>query len=111
MRKHIALAGKIDAEHRSRQDLCHSALSDDLFFLRHCAANIRASARRSRLAPPQGAAISSPPLSGDRLSLKEPRRFSAPRFSGTVPAKALAGIREAPHVSTTRRSGEAPPPL
>src|SRR6266446_4351448 len=48
MRKDIALAGKIDAEHRSRQNLRHSALGDDLLFLRHYTVNIRASARRSR---------------------------------------------------------------
>ena len=40
MRKDIALPGKIDAEHRPRQNLRHSALRNDLFFLRHCAANI-----------------------------------------------------------------------
>src|SRR6266480_6278924 len=49
MRKDIALAWKIDAEHRSRQNLRYSAFGDDLFFLRHCAANILASARLSRL--------------------------------------------------------------
>ena len=42
MRKDIALAGKIYAEHRSRQNLRHGAFDNDLFFLRHCAANIRA---------------------------------------------------------------------
>ena len=47
------LAGEIDAEHCSRQNLSYGAFGDDLFFLRHCAANIRASARRSRLAPPK----------------------------------------------------------
>jgi hypothetical protein len=34
------LAGKIDAEHRPRQNLRHGALNGDLFFLRHCAPNI-----------------------------------------------------------------------
>src|SRR5690348_512629 len=48
MRKHIALAWKIDAKHRSRQHLGYRAFGNDLFFLRHRAANIRASARRSR---------------------------------------------------------------
>src|SRR5205085_12616436 len=32
-------------------------------------------------------------------------------ITGTLPAKALASIREAPHVSTTRRSGKAHPLL
>src|SRR3954451_19777338 len=44
MCKDVALAGKIDAEHRSRQNLRHSAFGDDLFFLRHQATNIRANA-------------------------------------------------------------------
>src|SRR6516165_1490899 len=113
MRKDIALAGKIDAEHRSGQNLCHGAFGNDLFFLRHCAANIRASARRSRLAPPRSGGLSPSPL-GDLETaafLWEQTRLSASRFSGTVPAKALAGIRQAPHVSTMRRPDEVHPPM
>jgi hypothetical protein len=45
------LAGKIYAEHRSRQNLRHGAFDNDLFFLRHFAANIRANMGPSRLAP------------------------------------------------------------
>jgi hypothetical protein len=52
------LAGKIDAEHRPRQNLRHGALRDDLFFLRHCTANItrqltplKASAFKERQSP------------------------------------------------------------
>jgi hypothetical protein len=48
MRKDIALARQIDTEHRARQDVGHSAFSDDLLFLRHRAANIRGKAHRSR---------------------------------------------------------------
>src|SRR5262245_51676544 len=65
MRKDIALAGKVDAEHRSRQNLRYGTLGDDLLFLRHCAANIRASADRLKSSASNGAAVSSPPLSGD----------------------------------------------
>src|SRR5215469_2458458 len=64
MCKDIALAGKIDAEHRARQNLGHGAFCDDLFFLRHRAPNIRGDAHRSRVGL-QGAAISSPHCSGD----------------------------------------------
>jgi hypothetical protein len=50
MGKDIALTGKIDTEHRTRQDLSHSTFGDDLFFFRHRAANIRRNACLSRLA-------------------------------------------------------------
>jgi hypothetical protein len=49
MRKDIALAGKIDAEHRSRQNLSDGALRDDLFFLCHCAPNIPWTTRGSTM--------------------------------------------------------------
>jgi hypothetical protein len=65
MRKDIALAGKIYAEHRSRQNLRHGAFDNDLFLLRHFAANIRASAASLKATASQGAAVSSPALSGD----------------------------------------------
>jgi hypothetical protein len=35
MSKDVTLAGKIDAEHCSRQNLCHGAFRDDLLFLCH----------------------------------------------------------------------------
>ena len=35
MRKNIPLAGQIDAEHRSGQDLRHGAFGNDLLFFRH----------------------------------------------------------------------------
>src|SRR5262249_18391267 len=87
MRKHIALARKIDTEHRARQDLSHSAFGDDLFFLRHRAPNIRTKLRGSRIT------------------------HAYIDFSATGPAKSLASIHEAPVVSTTRRSAEARRPL
>ena len=113
MRKDIALAGKIDAEHRSRQNLRHGALRDDLFFLRHCAANIPRQLTPLKASAFQGAAISSPPFLGELETVAATvlEKIPSITLNGTVPAKVLASIREAPHVSTTRRSGEARPRL
>src|SRR5947208_2507227 len=58
----------------------------------------------------RGAAVFSPLLSGDRLSCYTDKILCG-TITGTLPAKALASIREAPHVSTTRRSGKAHPLL
>src|ERR1051325_1000424 len=66
MRKDIALAGKIDTKHRSRQNLGHGAFSDDLFLLRHCAANILETPRRSTTAQVLGSARAW--RAGDRAS-------------------------------------------
>src|SRR3954453_15388878 len=48
MCKDVALTGKIDSEHRARQDLGHGAFGDDLFFLRHAWRIYSSSAPRSR---------------------------------------------------------------
>src|SRR4051812_12221106 len=48
MCKDVALTGKIDSEHRARQDLGHGAFGDDLFFLRHAWRIYFSSAPRSR---------------------------------------------------------------
>src|SRR5437763_2784138 len=50
MCKHIALAGKIDTEHGSRQDLRHCAFSYNWSFLCHCRRSISANAWLSRVA-------------------------------------------------------------
>src|SRR4029453_14270831 len=132
MGKDIALTGKIDTEHRARQDVSPRAFSDDLFFFRHPAANIRGNVRGSRVArvaipsanahphasrrhPERSRGI---PLNDVKVLLRDSstsprfaRNNHAPTtdFGGTGPGRPLANIREAPDVSTTRRSGEAHP--
>src|SRR5215471_4166967 len=102
MRKDIALAGEIDAKHCSRQNLRHGAFGNDLLFLRHA---------RRIYQPVQVAqgyvCVTQALLPAGSMHT----RSSASRFNGTVLMKVLAGIREAPHVSTTRPCGEAHPAL
>src|ERR1051326_2670685 len=49
MCKHVALAGKINAEHRAGQDLRDGAFGHNRSFLRHCRRIYSASARATRL--------------------------------------------------------------
>src|SRR5215472_9228944 len=105
MRKNIALAGKINAKHRSRQNLGHGTFGNDLFFLRHRAANILTRARRSRLVPQ----TSGGSANRENASACGTDNIPAVQVTEIVPAKALANIRVAPLVSTTRRFGEVLP--
>ena len=108
MRKHIALAGKIDAEHRPGNTcvtvpsvtICSSfAIARRIYSQCTRAQGVDRPAAADRR---QVNAISSPNLTTVQ------RTVSASRYGGTGPAKSSASIREAPLVSTTRPFGEAP---